>query len=538
MTLTNLAQKPVQTASLAQNSAIRVKDVSKLYKIYPRSSALLREVIMGTPTHSQHWALRNVSFDVPRGHVVGIVGPNGSGKSTLLKIVAGLLDPTEGSVEVRGKISSILELGTGFHPDYTGRENIITGGMCLGMSRAEIEEKSEWIINFTELGSVIDQPFRTYSSGMQARLTFSTAISIDPDILIVDEALAAGDSYFVAKSFKRIREICSSGATVLFVSHGTNQVAQLCQSAVWLDQGVVREVGSARDVAKHYDYDQHVRISNNVGRMVEIEIDKADAPVISQETAPTVAVLPEPTKPEPTPPKLALVEAAESAALAVVAPVERAKGPSIEESPASVVAPPLVTEAAPAALPPSLDTILTPSAKAEAEPASDNRSIAKVYRKGPIIIDRVVFLDGDGRPASVIRTWDTLQIDVHYHCDGDVPADTLGIGIGIERERDMVMIAQFNTVNLSGAEPLSYDEAPYRTRAGRKGVMRAVLPDLQMLEGQYLISLGLCPNIPGVSDFYEYHHRVYRLGVIPAGYPSGAVFYPKVEWVHEKSDVD
>lgn len=530
MTLANHALKSAQRDNLVLNSAIRVNNVSKLYKIYPRSSALLREVIMGTPTHSQHWALRNVSFDVPRGHVVGIVGPNGSGKSTLLKIVAGLLDATEGAVEVRGKISSILELGTGFHPDYTGRENIITGGMCLGMSRAEIEEKSEWIINFTELGSVIDQPFRTYSSGMQARLTFSTAISIDPDILIVDEALAAGDSYFVAKSFKRIREICSSGATVLFVSHGTNQVAQLCQSAVWLDQGIVREVGSARDVAKHYDYDQHVRISNNVGRMVEIEIDKADAPVISPAIVPTPALVFEISKVEPIQP----IEPLTIPKLTVVAPVAPADSTALEVPIMPVLLPETVPETARLA-PPSLDTIFTAAQVKSADPVSDNRSIAKVYRKGPIIIDRVVFLDGDGRPASVIRTWDTLQIDVHYHCDGEVPADTLGIGIGIERERDMVMIAQFNTVNLSGAEPLAYDEAPYRTRAGRRGVMRAVLPDLQMLEGEYLISLGLCPNIPGVSDFYEYHHRVYRLGVIPAGYPSGAVFYPKVEWIHEKS---
>ena len=189
----------------------------------------------------------------------------------MLRIITGLLDPTSGGVRVKGRISAILELGTGFHPDFTGRQNIITGGLCLGMSRDEIEARSSWIIDFSELGRVIDQPFRTYSSGMQARLTFATAISINPEVFIIDEALAAGDSFFVAKSFKRIRDICKSGATVLFVSHGTGQVAQLCDQAIWLDGGKIRAMGAAREVAKQYDYETHVRISEGVGQIIEIE---------------------------------------------------------------------------------------------------------------------------------------------------------------------------------------------------------------------------------------------------------------------------
>ena len=191
-------------------------------------------------------------------------------KSTLLKIVAGLLDATTGSAKIRGRVSAILELGTGFHPDFTGRQNIITGGMCLGMSRAEIEDRQKWIIDFSELETVIDKPFRTYSTGMQARLTFATAVSINPEIFIVDEALAAGDAYFVSKCIKRIHEICSSGATVLFVSHGTNQVAQMCKTAVWLQDGHVHMIGPARDVAKEYDYAVHVRVSQNAGRLIEV----------------------------------------------------------------------------------------------------------------------------------------------------------------------------------------------------------------------------------------------------------------------------
>ena len=223
-----------------------------MFRIYSRPLDLLKEMVLGKPTHREHWALKDVSFEVKQGEMIGLIGRNGSGKSTLLRILTGVLDKTDGEVMVKGKISSILELGTGFHPDYTGRQNILMGGMCLGMSRQDIESRLDWIIDFSELQEFVDQPIRTYSTGMKARLAFSTAISMDPDAFFIDEALSVGDVKFQRKCFDMISQLRADGKTIILVSHDLNTLSSFCDKAILLDEGRLLSYDEPRAVAKDY----------------------------------------------------------------------------------------------------------------------------------------------------------------------------------------------------------------------------------------------------------------------------------------------
>lgn len=210
------------------------------------------ELFTGKPSYKPFWALSDISFEVRRGQVVGVLGRNGAGKSTLLKIITGTLDKTDGNVEVNGRISSILEMGTGFNMEYTGRDNIYLGGLMVGLTREEIKQKEDWIIEFSELRDFIDQPFKTYSSGMQARLTFSTAVCIDPDLLIIDEALAAGDARFSRKSFGKIEEFRRAGNTILLVSHDINTISTFCDHALILEHGRIFDQGKPYRMGQVY----------------------------------------------------------------------------------------------------------------------------------------------------------------------------------------------------------------------------------------------------------------------------------------------
>jgi ABC-type polysaccharide/polyol phosphate transport system ATPase subunit len=196
--------------------------------------------------------LRDVGFSVEKGEAFGVVGANGSGKSTLLQIVAGILRPTAGSVEVHGRLSALLELGSGFAPEFTGRQNVFLNASILGLTRAEIQARFQTIERFAAIGDFIDQPIRTYSTGMVLRLAFAVAAHVDPEILIVDEALAVGDIAFRQRCMRRIHELRAGGTTILFVSHDTGDVKALCERCLWLENGAVREVGAADDVVARY----------------------------------------------------------------------------------------------------------------------------------------------------------------------------------------------------------------------------------------------------------------------------------------------
>ena len=232
--------------------AIQVDKLSKTFCVWAHPSDMLKEFLTGSRRHQEFEALKDVSFEVGRGEIVGIMGRNGAGKSTLLRIIAGTLDATSGHIEIGGRVSAILELGTGFHPDYTGRENIKFGGMCLGLSENEIKSKEEEIIAFSELSEFIDRQFKTYSSGMQARLTFAVATCVEPDILIVDEAISVGDAKFQRKCFAKFEEFRARGATILFVTHATHLVEQVCDRAVYLEAGRTKMIGPAKAVVDSY----------------------------------------------------------------------------------------------------------------------------------------------------------------------------------------------------------------------------------------------------------------------------------------------
>ncbi len=242
--------------------AIRVRNVSKWYPIFERPQDRLKQMVIprlrrlaGAPTRRYYRdfaALRDVSFDVRRGETVGIIGRNGSGKSTLLQVICGILEPTTGAVEIGGRIAALLELGAGFNPEFTGRENVYLNASILGISRDETSRRFEDIAAFADIGVFIDQPVKTYSSGMYVRLAFATAIHVDPDILVVDEALAVGDEAFQRKCFARIEQIQSRGGTILFVSHSPQSVVQLCSRAILFDRGEMIFDGSPKVVVGQY----------------------------------------------------------------------------------------------------------------------------------------------------------------------------------------------------------------------------------------------------------------------------------------------
>ena len=233
---------------------ISVRNVKKMFRVYRDRGNTLKDRILfaGRRKYEEHWVLNGVSFEVKRGEAIGLIGQNGCGKSTTLKMLTKILYPDEGTIEMKGRVSSLIELGAGFHPDLSGRENIYTNASIFGLSRKEIDARLEDIIAFSELEAFIDDPVRTYSSGMYMRLAFAVAINVDADILLIDEILAVGDAAFQAKCFRKLQEIKGRGTTIVIVSHAMSQLELICDRSIWVADGLVKMDGKPRDVHPRY----------------------------------------------------------------------------------------------------------------------------------------------------------------------------------------------------------------------------------------------------------------------------------------------
>jgi ABC-type polysaccharide/polyol phosphate transport system ATPase subunit len=237
-------------------TVIRLDNVSKRFILRPDGARSLQELVIGfwrkRLPPEEFWALKDISFDVKRGEAVGLIGPNGAGKSTILKLITRIIEPTAGNIEVNGRVAALLELGAGFHPDLTGRENVFLNGSILGLSRGEIRKRFDSIIEFSGIGRFVDVPIRHYSSGMQVRLGFSIATAVDPDVLLIDEVLAVGDQAFQAKCLQRITEVLQQGTTLLYVSHDADTVRKICSRVVRLEEGRLHSKGGPIEVVNTY----------------------------------------------------------------------------------------------------------------------------------------------------------------------------------------------------------------------------------------------------------------------------------------------
>lgn len=239
---------------------IEVNHVSLCYRMPAERVSGMKEFLVqalqGKLQYKEFWALQDVNFSIEKGEVLGLVGANGAGKSTMLKVISGILKPTKGAVTVHGNIVPMLELGSGFDMELTGRENVFLNGAILGYSEDFLKEKYQEIVDFSELGEFIEMPLRNYSSGMITRLAFSIATVVKPDILIVDEILSVGDAAFQKKSKNRMMELMSGGTTVLLVSHSAQQITEMCSRAIWLEKGTMKMIGPAADVCRAYEEGQ------------------------------------------------------------------------------------------------------------------------------------------------------------------------------------------------------------------------------------------------------------------------------------------
>jgi lipopolysaccharide transport system ATP-binding protein len=266
---------------MSSDAAISISNLSKCYQIYqnPRDR-LLQMFFRGRQYYREFWALRDISFDLARGEILGVIGRNGAGKSTLLQLICGTLNPSMGKLKVNGRIAALLELGAGFNPEFTGRENVYLNASVLGLSKHEIDARYDEIVAFSGIGDFIHQPVKTYSSGMYVRLAFSVATCAEPDILVVDEALSVGDGDFARKSFDRIMTLKNKGVTILFCSHSMYQIEAFCERAIWLDKGGMRLLDTAQRVTAAYQATLDVNLNNGTASEQPVILEQYNGRIV------------------------------------------------------------------------------------------------------------------------------------------------------------------------------------------------------------------------------------------------------------------
>lgn len=258
--------------------AIKVTDVCKSFRVYSDRGYSFKEALLFSKRrkYENHDVIKGISFEVKKGEAIGLVGHNGCGKSTMLKMLTRIMYPDKGSIEINGRVSSLIELGAGFHPDMSGRENIYTNAAIFGLSKTEIDERLQDIIDFSEIEEFIDNPVRTYSSGMYMRLAFAVAINVNADVLLIDEILAVGDVAFQNKCFNRLKEIKAGGTTIVIVSHSLSQIEQICERSIWINEGVICEEGKPKEV--HMSYLDYMIQKQKAAEKAVVQVRKEDAP--------------------------------------------------------------------------------------------------------------------------------------------------------------------------------------------------------------------------------------------------------------------
>ena len=491
--------------------SIRLDGISKAYKLYGRPFNFFKEALTGRPYHRDKVVLSDVSLTLQKGDILGIIGRNGAGKSTLLKIIAGTLAPSQGTVAINGRVAAILELGTGFNPNYSGRDNVIMSALMRGMSEDAVRRKFDSIVAFAALEDVIDEPFHTYSSGMQARLAFAAATAVEADVLVIDEALAAGDIRFASRSLRRIHEICQSGVTALFVSHVTYHVLQLCSRAIWIDEGRVRMDGPPVDVVRAYEYAMHEEIARDDGRLVSLEAASAKKRLKMVPEA-------EASGPTPAPADLSTPAGVSGSTKAPApGPAEKAATPAEAMSPKNAAA---VPEPATVAL--------------EGLVASGSAATVEHFSTGQYRIGEILFLNKDGERSNTFRLGEPMRMQVFYECLApELPEYSCGLAVAFNRVSDFEAVMYYNTNYPHSDEELrDYFSVPFRKYRGRAGKIEAVIDPVQLRAGEYFVSLGILPNQPGAHEFYEYIRCHCRINIVANGFDEPSVFYPVVQWTN------